>query len=134
MKKLIKQIICGFIAIIVVIGLTTGSANAQLAPSVSSAFTTIGNQVIVALDDMESCKSIICDPTQEVQYFAHPSRYDAFCQCSNGVPYFQPCPSTLHFNPNLNVCDYPENAGREVEGSKDTSLNENVFDLVEPEE
>ncbi|XP_049825874.1 zonadhesin [Aethina tumida] len=34
-----------------------------------------------------------------------------FCECSNGTPYEFDCPSNLHFNPDLNVCDYPERAG-----------------------
>ncbi|CAH1111373.1 unnamed protein product [Psylliodes chrysocephalus] len=34
-----------------------------------------------------------------------------FCQCSNGAPYVHTCPSGLHFNPILNVCDWPSNAG-----------------------
>ncbi|KAG5885067.1 hypothetical protein JTB14_036636 [Gonioctena quinquepunctata] len=33
-----------------------------------------------------------------------------FCQCSNGKPYMYNCADTTHFNPALNVCDYPENA------------------------
>lgn len=34
-----------------------------------------------------------------------------FCECSNGIPYEFDCPANLHFNPKLNVCDYPERAG-----------------------
>ncbi|XP_019869271.2 uncharacterized protein LOC109597929 [Aethina tumida] len=34
-----------------------------------------------------------------------------FCECSNGIPYEFDCPANLHFNPELNVCDYPERAG-----------------------
>ena len=34
-----------------------------------------------------------------------------FWQCSNGVPYLFDCPANLHFNPTLNVCDWPEQAG-----------------------
>nr|CAI5820434.1 unnamed protein product [Callosobruchus analis] len=34
-----------------------------------------------------------------------------FCQCSNGIPYVRHCPKHLHWNPTLNTCDFPENAG-----------------------
>lgn len=34
-----------------------------------------------------------------------------FCQCSNGVPYLHNCSAGLHFNPVLNVCDWPNAAG-----------------------
>uniref|UniRef100_A0ABD2WT99 Chitin-binding type-2 domain-containing protein n=1 Tax=Trichogramma kaykai TaxID=54128 RepID=A0ABD2WT99_9HYME len=33
-----------------------------------------------------------------------------FCQCANGRPYVFECPQHLHFNPKLNVCDWPHNA------------------------
>lgn len=117
MTKLIKQIICSFIATVAVIGLTTGSANAQLAPSVNSVLTDTSNQVIIALDNQEEandvsshgCEFVVCKPGNEIEYFANPRERDSFCQCSNGVPIYQPCPTGLAFNPNLNVCDWPEN-------------------------
>jgi nucleosome binding factor SPN SPT16 subunit len=34
-----------------------------------------------------------------------------FWQCSNGTPYLFDCPANLHFNPKLNVCDWPDQAG-----------------------
>nr|CAH7717140.1 unnamed protein product [Callosobruchus chinensis] len=36
-----------------------------------------------------------------------------FCQCAYGRPYLKVCKDGLHFNPKLNVCDWPENAGCE---------------------
>ncbi|XP_074034576.1 peritrophin-1-like [Leptinotarsa decemlineata] len=42
-------------------------------------------------------------------YFSLPD-CTKFCQCSNGKPYLHGCPDGLHFNPELNVCDQPENA------------------------
>ncbi|CAG9813175.1 unnamed protein product [Phaedon cochleariae] len=46
-----------------------------------------------------------------------------FCQCSNGIAYVHNCSSGLHFNPVLNVCDYPERAGCDG-GIKNESSNE----------
>ncbi|KAF4517491.1 hypothetical protein B566_EDAN004530 [Ephemera danica] len=34
----------------------------------------------------------------------------SFCQCSWGSAIYQPCPPGLHFNANLQVCDWPESA------------------------
>ncbi|CAG9860014.1 unnamed protein product [Phyllotreta striolata] len=34
-----------------------------------------------------------------------------FWQCSNGIPYLFNCSGILHFNPTLNVCDWPQFAG-----------------------
>jgi len=42
-------------------------------------------------------------------YHPDPESCESFYQCSNGVPYFQPCPTGLVFNPNINVCDWPHN-------------------------
>jgi hypothetical protein len=93
MKKLIKQIICSFIAIVAVMGLTTGSAYAQPTLSTNRVVNHTGNQVVVALDNeveadnteaSKGCATIVCRPG--VQYYANPSECTSFCQCSNGVP------------------------------------------------
>ncbi|KAJ3659509.1 hypothetical protein Zmor_011194 [Zophobas morio] len=34
-----------------------------------------------------------------------------FWECSNGTPHLFDCPANLHFNPKLNVCDWPDQAG-----------------------
>ncbi|XP_019876354.1 peritrophin-1-like [Aethina tumida] len=34
-----------------------------------------------------------------------------FCQCANGTPVLKDCGPGTHFNPRLNVCDWPQNAG-----------------------
>ncbi|RZC36473.1 dentin sialophosphoprotein [Asbolus verrucosus] len=44
-----------------------------------------------------------------------------FWQCSNGTPYLFDCPADLHFNPKLNVCDWPDRAG--CNGSTDSDSN-----------
>lgn len=54
------------------------------------------------------CRTISCPEDVEDQYFPHPTRCDAFCQCSNGLPYEMPCPPGLVFYPGLNVCVMPE--------------------------
>ncbi|XP_071053737.1 peritrophin-1-like [Onthophagus taurus] len=46
-------------------------------------------------------------------YFAHPETCGRFCQCDWGVAYDMPCPDGLHFNTDLNVCDWPADAGCE---------------------
>jgi cytolysin (calcineurin-like family phosphatase) len=109
MKKLIKQIICSFVALLAVIGLTTGDAYAQLAPSAGSVLHDAANQVIVENTDEEVIE--VDDTIDCNQGMYHPNVRDAgsFYQCSNGVPYLHNCPSGLVFNPKLNVCDWPEN-------------------------
>lgn len=46
-----------------------------------------------------------------------------FCQCSNGIPYLYDCPSGLHFNPSLNVCDWPYRAGCTGTNSSNSGTN-----------
>ncbi|MCX4674148.1 carbohydrate-binding module family 14 protein [Streptomyces sp. NBC_01433] len=48
--------------------------------------------------------------------FADPDDPGRFYHCSWGVAYQKDCPSTLHFNPDLMVCDWPENAGNPAAG------------------
>jgi len=55
MKKLIQQIICSFLAIVAVIGLTTGSANAQ---NISSVVNDTGNPVTVAIDNKDEANTV----------------------------------------------------------------------------
>ena len=42
----------------------------------------------------------------------YPHEYDChwFFQCSDGVAYCWPCPDGLHWNTELNVCDWPYHA------------------------
>ncbi|KAG5885066.1 hypothetical protein JTB14_036635 [Gonioctena quinquepunctata] len=55
---------------------------------------------------------IVCPPVdgEHSVYGALPD-CTQFCQCSNGIPYLHYCDHTTHFNPVLNVCDHPSNAG-----------------------
>jgi len=51
-------------------------------------------------------------PSDEPEYYPNPTDPSSFYQCSNGVPYLQPCPAGLVFNPTVNpgpVCDWPSN-------------------------
>ena len=41
----------------------------------------------------------------------HPAACDWYFECSNGAPYCMPCPKGQHFNPKLETCDFPGNAG-----------------------
>lgn len=57
----------------------------------------------------QGCESIQCNEGGEDYYYAHPSNPQAFCQCSNGTPYEMPCPPGKEYNPELQVCDWPQN-------------------------
>jgi hypothetical protein len=51
---------------------------------------------------------VVCKPGDV--YLPDPASCNHFYQCSNGVPYRQPCPGDLVFNPNVRpgpVCDWP---------------------------
>ncbi|PSN39605.1 hypothetical protein C0J52_06910 [Blattella germanica] len=50
------------------------------------------------------------DPALSV-FFPHPYDCEWFFHCSNGVAYCKVCPSGLHWNPTLNTCDWPGQAG-----------------------
>jgi chitinase len=42
-------------------------------------------------------------------FWAHPNDCGQFYRCVGATPYFFNCPSGLHFNPSILVCDWPEN-------------------------
>ncbi|WP_371591745.1 carbohydrate-binding module family 14 protein [Streptomyces virginiae] len=46
----------------------------------------------------------------EGDLIANPDDAGSFFHCSHEVAYLKDCPSILHFNPELKVCDWPENA------------------------
>uniref|UniRef100_A0A182QJQ9 Chitin-binding type-2 domain-containing protein n=1 Tax=Anopheles farauti TaxID=69004 RepID=A0A182QJQ9_9DIPT len=47
-------------------------------------------------------------------YFPHPTNCSRFYECRQKDAWELECPPGLHFNPKLNVCDYPINAGCEA--------------------
>ncbi|XP_060521021.1 mucin-2-like isoform X2 [Cylas formicarius] len=56
--------------------------------------------------------SVVCPPIDgEYPVYIPDEDCTKFWQCSNGKPYLHPCPDELHFNPTLNVCDHPQDAG-----------------------
>nr|XP_022907790.1 mucin-2-like [Onthophagus taurus] len=64
--------------------------------------------------DCGECSSVTCPVTPGLfpEFFPHPTNCCRYCKCDNyGAVHDMPCPSGLHFNPTLNVCDWPDDAG-----------------------
>ncbi|XP_059477880.1 mucin-2-like [Neocloeon triangulifer] len=60
------------------------------------------------------CKNVTCPEDSNSGLAIHlpnPDDCGSFCKCDWGVPIYFDCPGGLHFNPKLEVCDWPENAG-----------------------
>ncbi|MGW0394028.1 carbohydrate-binding module family 14 protein [Streptomyces sp. NPDC003042] len=51
------------------------------------------------------------DCENEDDLFAHPDEPEYYYHCSHGVAYLKKCSGILHFNPILQICDWPEHAG-----------------------
>ncbi|XP_046995444.1 chondroitin proteoglycan 2-like [Schistocerca americana] len=51
------------------------------------------------------------DEDSIAKHLPHASNCSQFCKCDHGKPVTFDCPAGLHFNPTLEVCDWPENAG-----------------------
>jgi hypothetical protein len=51
------------------------------------------------------------DPLDHTVILANINDCSSYFMCSDGVPILQKCPEGLHFNPNLNVCEWPADAG-----------------------
>jgi hypothetical protein len=53
-------------------------------------------------------------------HLANPLSCNSFCHCDWGVAYYKDCPAGLHFNPVLQVCDWPQDAGCKLDnGARD---------------
>jgi len=52
----------------------------------------------------------LTDPLYYTVLIKHPTDCSSFFSCSNGVPIELHCPAGLHFNDQLKVCDWPQNA------------------------
>jgi hypothetical protein len=50
------------------------------------------------------------DPLDHTVLLPHPTDCSSFYSCSNGKKIEMHCPAGLHFNNQLKVCDWPENA------------------------
>ena len=59
----------------------------------------------------ESCPAV--DPLDHTVLLPNPADCSTFFSCSNGVPILMHCPDGLHFNAELDVCDWPQDAGCE---------------------
>ncbi|XP_076269041.1 uncharacterized protein LOC143201702 isoform X2 [Rhynchophorus ferrugineus] len=90
-----------------------GTEKPSPSPSTPSASTTQAPTPSTSPDRGDSCDALSSQcPAVDGQHPVYIPLDDCskFCQCSNGVAYQHNCPANLHFNPVLNVCDYPENA------------------------
>ncbi|MFG1795758.1 chitin binding peritrophin-A domain-containing protein [Nocardia sp. NPDC049149] len=46
-------------------------------------------------------------PWDEDEYHLNWQDKGSFYRCSEGVPYLQPCPPGMNFNPAIGTCDFP---------------------------
>lgn len=53
------------------------------------------------------------DPLGHTVLLPNPADCSTFFSCSEGVPILMHCPDGLHFNAELDVCDWPQDAGCE---------------------
>ncbi|XP_047112118.1 chondroitin proteoglycan-2-like [Schistocerca piceifrons] len=51
------------------------------------------------------------DENSIAKHLPHATNCSQFCKCDHGKPVTFDCPAGLHFNPTLEVCDWPDQAG-----------------------
>ncbi|XP_049807768.1 mucin-19-like isoform X5 [Schistocerca nitens] len=64
----------------------------------------------------EDCPAVGTCPQYEdensiAKHLPHATNCSQFCKCDHGKPVTFDCPAGLHFNPTLEVCDWPDQAG-----------------------
>jgi len=105
MKKLLKQIISTFIAIVFIIGLTTTSVNAQSSSNTDSAILDTESTFepeIYGYSDENFCESL------PDGVYSNPEDPTTFYHCSNGLSYLKDCPANLEFYQPLERCELPK--------------------------
>ena len=64
------------------------------------------------------CEVPNCPPDMGFSvFFPHPTDCGWYFECENGIAYCKQCPADLHWNTELDACDYPYRAGCD-KGSK----------------
>ncbi len=63
--------------------------------------------------NINGCEKVTCPATngEFALHLPNPDDCGSFCKCDWGVAYWFDCPENLHFNAELQVCDWPWNAG-----------------------
>lgn len=87
---------------------TTGSSSTKNDKVVTnSTFSTTKKDIITSTESPTS--EFLCP--SRFGLYADPKSCKRFYHCSHWKPYHKWCPSDLHFNPKLRVCDWPYRAG-----------------------
>lgn len=87
---------------------TTGISSTKEEKMVTnSTFETTKNDIITSTESPTS--EFLCPA--RFGLYADPKSCKRFYHCSHWKPYHKWCPSDLHFNPKLRVCDWPYRAG-----------------------
>merc|ERR1712127_289228 len=66
-------------------------------------------------------EGVTCPQNRNDYLLPNPADCGSFYSCSNYTPYLMQCPTGLHFNPTLLVCDWPANAGCNADNSEEGS-------------
>ncbi|XP_046994268.1 mucin-19-like [Schistocerca americana] len=105
----------------------SGASPSTVAPSSSSAAPTSAATTAAptaapsSTDNPTSAPSGDCpavgtcpqyeDENSIAKHLPHATNCSQFCKCDHGKPVTFDCPAGLHFNPTLEVCDWPDQAG-----------------------
>merc|ERR1711872_638127 len=89
------------------------------------AFILVSSLVIVCSSPM---KEMVCPEYSALDhptFYPNPENCGSFYMCSTGVtPVLMPCPSGLHWNSSLNVCDWPDRVKCEDDSGESSSSEE----------
>merc|ERR1712243_284482 len=82
----------------------------------------------LAMVSSSPMKEMICPEYSALDhptFYPNPEDCGSFYMCSTGVtPVLMPCPSGLHWNSSLNVCDWPDRVECEDESGESSSSEE----------
>ncbi|KAI4483567.1 hypothetical protein M0804_007827 [Polistes exclamans] len=69
------------------------------------------------------------DDHNKLVQIPHETNCSLFYKCNRGQKILHQCPPTLHYNPRLNICDFPENAKCEIKSKDEVDNGQDLADI-----
>ncbi|XP_059476467.1 mucin-2-like [Neocloeon triangulifer] len=113
---------------------TTISTTPSTNPSTTLSTTLSTTTSTTTPTTSTKCRGVECPQINEGPAIHKPNPGDcsSFCKCDWGKPIWFACPPGLHFNPALEVCDWPSSAGCKEENTSTTTVFETTPERTTP--
>ena len=70
---------------------------------------------LLSISSIEATTSVEC-PEDGAPFVPHPTNCSLYYQCNGDLPILMDCPDGLYFDPQLNVCNWPDQVDCQIQG------------------